>query len=363
MGSYRHQLCYLAALIPARLKKPQPSWTVSSPKPPTFPAIPSPGSNSRLDSTVTRLAPGSDNWPITWGADDRLYTTFGDGNGFEPHTEEKLGLGFAYIEGNPPAIKGTNIRSAGENQGSGRKGKKGSGILMLGDTIFVWQMHADEKGGQAQLAWSTDQLKTLREADWKFSEFGLCSFINFGRQYEGAPDNYVYMISHDGPRADTPADQFIMMRVPRNQLLNRASYEFYAGKDKDDAPTWTEKAKNRVGVFRNKGACLRSSLSYNPGLKRYLWWQQVPNYDHPDQDFGDTRFQGGFGIYESANPWGPWSTVFFTPKWHMGPGEIASFPVKWLSEDGKSGFMTFSGEDAFSVIGFNFQVPDKEEKE
>ena len=313
------------------------------------------------DSTVLRLAEGSDNWPLTWGAADRLYTTYGDGQGFEPKTEDKLGLGFAYIEGNPPNIKGVNIRSTGENTGSGRRGKKGSGILMLGDTIFVWLMHADERGGQAQLAWSTDQLKTLREANWKFSEFGLCSFINYGAQYQGAPDSYVYIISHDGARADTPADQFVLMRAPRKSLLDRQAYEFYAGTGKNNPPIWTDKLKNRVGVFRNRGACLRSSLSYNPGLKKYLWWQQLPNYDHPDQDFGDTRFQGGFGIYESSHPWGPWSTVFFTPKWHMGPGEIASFPVKWLRDDGKSGFMTFSGEDAFSVIGFELQVPDKEE--
>ena len=28
--------------------------------------------------TIIRLAKGSDNWPLTWGADDDLYTAYGD---------------------------------------------------------------------------------------------------------------------------------------------------------------------------------------------------------------------------------------------------------------------------------------------
>ena len=38
----------------------------------------------------------------------------------------------------------------------------------------------------------------------------------------------------------------------------------------------------------------------------------------------DTRFEGGFGIYDAPEPWGPWTTVFFTEKWDVGPGETAN---------------------------------------
>src|SRR5204863_1270699 len=34
--------------------------------------------------SIVRRARGSDNWPLTWGDDDLLYTAFGDGTGFEP---------------------------------------------------------------------------------------------------------------------------------------------------------------------------------------------------------------------------------------------------------------------------------------
>ena len=40
--------------------------------------------------SIVRKAKGSDNWPITWGDDDHLYTAYGDGNGFEPGLTTKL---------------------------------------------------------------------------------------------------------------------------------------------------------------------------------------------------------------------------------------------------------------------------------
>ncbi|MCX6904627.1 MAG: hypothetical protein NTW03_14325 [Verrucomicrobia bacterium] len=51
--------------------------------------------------TIIRKAQGGDNWPITWADDDALYTAYGDGNGFEPFTPEKLSMGFARIIGGP----------------------------------------------------------------------------------------------------------------------------------------------------------------------------------------------------------------------------------------------------------------------
>jgi hypothetical protein len=63
----------------------------------------------------------------------------------------------------------------------------------------------------------------------------------------------------------------------------------------------------------------------------------------------DTRFEGGFGIYDAPEPWGPWTTVFFTEKWDVGPGETASFPTKWMSADGRTLHLVFSGDDGFAV--------------
>jgi hypothetical protein len=298
--------------------------------------------------TILRQCNGSDNFPLTWADDDCLYTTYGDGWGFEPKLKEKLGLGFSRVEGAPPVHRGVSIRSTGENLGSGRRGKKGSGLLMVDGVLYLWLFHADEQGGQAQLAWSDDHAKTWTFADWKFAEFGLCTFANFGCNYAGARDEYVYTVSHDGPKADTPADRFILMRVPKDRLRDRAAYEFFVKLGDEGRPVWSPNLADRGGVFTNPGRCLRSGISYNAALKRYFWWQHVPNYANP-KDLGDTRFEGGFGIYDAPEPWGPWTTVYQTEKWDVGPGERAEFPPKWMSADGLTMWLTFSGEDCFSV--------------
>ena len=63
----------------------------------------------------------------------------------------------------------------------------------------------------------------------------------------------------------------------------------------------------------------------------------------------DTRFEGGFGIYDAPKPWGPWTTAYFADKWDVGPGETASLPTRWMSADGKIVHLVFSGDDHFAV--------------
>jgi hypothetical protein len=65
---------------------------------------------------------------------------------------------------------------------------------------------------------------------------------------------------------------------------------------------------------------------------------------------GDSpRFEGGFGIYDAPEPWGPWTTAYFTQRWDVGPGETSSIPPKWMSPDGLTACLVFSGNDAYSV--------------
>jgi hypothetical protein len=297
--------------------------------------------------TIVRQARDGDNWPVTWADDDALYTTWGDGTGFPPKVEKKLSMGFARVTGGPADFRGENVRSPAEQLGEGRKGKKGWGILSVGGTLYLWLGHADRNGGAAQLTWSKDHARTWDFADWRFDEFGLVGFVNYGKDYAGARDGYVYGYSHDGPRADTPADRFVLMRAPKGKVADRAAWEFLE-KVVQGKPVWTADVRRRGAAFEHKGGCLRSAMTYCPGLGRYLWWQQVPQPEgHKDR--GDTRFTGGFGVYDAPAPWGPWTTAYFTPKWDVGPGEHADFPAKWMSADGRTLHLIFSGDDSFSV--------------
>lgn len=289
--------------------------------------------------TIVRKAKGSDNWPLTWADDGHLYTAYGDGNGFEPHLPEKLSLGFARVEGMPEAFTGVNVRSAGvEQRGDGRSGKKASGILMIDGVLYLWARNA----GNSQLASSRDHGRAWRWADWRFtSGFGCPTFLNFGRSYAGARDDTVYVYSLDSETAYEPADRMLLARVPKERILERDAYEFFASLDAQGKPAWTRDIEKRGAVFEHAGRCYRSSVTYNAGLKRYLWWQVIPG--------GDTRFKGGFGVYDAPEPWGPWTTAFFTEEWDVGPGESASFPSKWMSADGRTLHLVFSGDDHFSV--------------
>ncbi len=298
--------------------------------------------------SIRRAAEDGDNWPLTWADDDALYTTWGDGTGFVPKVEKKLSLGFARVTGGPVDFRGENLRSPSEQLGHGRTGKKGWGILCVDAVLYLWLGHADQKGGQAQLAWSRDHGASWTFADWKFAEFGMMGFVNFGRDYAGARDEFVYAYSHDGARADSPADHFVLMRAPKDQLTQRGAWEFFVKLD-NAQPVWSKDIAKRGAVFSHKDGCLRSAMTYCAPLRRYLWWQHLPQPPAATKDRGDTRFDGGFAVYDAPEPWGPWTTAYFTSQWDVGPGEHGDFPAKWMSVDGLTVNLVFSGEDAFSV--------------
>jgi hypothetical protein len=73
----------------------------------------------------------------------------------------------------------------------------------------------------------------------------------------------------------------------------------------------------------------------------------------------DTRFTGGLAIYDAPEPWGPWTTAYFTENWDIGPGETCSFPTKWISADGTTLQLVFSGNDCFSVRNAMIEIAAK----
>ena len=290
--------------------------------------------------TITRKAKGSDNWPITWADDDNLYTAYGDGWGFEPRTEKKLSLGIAKVIGSPPNFKGVNIRTdTGERIGQGAKGAKASGMLCVDGVLYMLVRNV----GNSQIAWSDDHGKTWKWCDWKFTEsFGYPTFLNFGKNYDGARDDFVYVYSHDSDSAYEPADRFVLARVPKDKIRERGGYEFFKGLDSAGKPIWTKDIRDRGAVFVNPGRCYRCGITYNAALRRYLWCQTLYRDD-------DMRFKGGLGIFDAPQPWGPWSSTCYADPWDVGPGETSSFPTKWISTDGKTCYLLFSGDDCFCV--------------
>jgi hypothetical protein len=300
-------------------------------------------------ATIVRQARDSDNWPLTWADDDHLYTAYGDGTGFVPKVPAKLSLGFARIEGAPDDFRGVNLRSpTGEQpKGDGKSGLKASGILMVDGALYLWARNA----GNARLAWSADHAKTWTWADWKLTRsFGCPSFLNFGKNYAGARDAFVYVYSHDSDSAYAPADRLVLARVPKDRIRVRDAYEFFKGLDPGGSPVWSRDVDERGAIFTNPGRCYRTLVTYNAALKRYLLCQTGV----------DSNVRAGFGVFDAPEPWGPWTTVFHAGAWDVTAGETCSFPAKWMSEDGKTLHLVFSGDDSFAVRKATLQVAGDE---
>jgi CubicO group peptidase (beta-lactamase class C family) len=292
-------------------------------------------------TTIVRKAPDSDNWPITWGDDDQLYTAYGDGRGFEPFVKPKLSLGFVRVEGGPTDFHGFNIRSeSGERTGGGAKGAKASGMLMVDGTLYMWVRNVKN----SQIAWSTDHGVTWNPG-FKFdASFGCPAFLNFGRNYAGARDDYVYTYSQNGPGAYEPYDGVVLARVPKSKIRERAAYEFFAGTDSSGGATWTSDVTNRTHAFEYPGHCDRIDVVFNPAIHRYLMALA----------FGDGK--GGWGIFDAPEPWGPWTTAYITHDWGLGDTHGYRLPSKWISADGKEVYLVYSGIDSKRVINDAFCV-------
>jgi hypothetical protein len=282
--------------------------------------------------TIVRRAHDSDNWPLTWGDDDAQYTSYGDGFGFEPRVEKKLGMGFARITGGPEDFRGVNLRSDGERTGGGAASAKASGILMVDGVRDLWVRNV----GNSQLWWSADRGKTWREGFKLESGFGSPAFLNFGKNYAGARDEFVYAYSQDGPSAYESDNAVALARAPKARLRDRASWTFFAGLDGAGRPVWTGDIAKRRPVFEYPANCQRVDVVYDAGIRRYL---MALGYDHA----------GGWGLFDAPEPWGPWTTVLHR-QWDVAGTHGYRLPARWLSQDGLELTLVFSGvkpNDAF----------------
>lgn len=278
-----------------------------------------------------------DNWPITWANDGDLYTVYCDGKGFGGSGQGSMNL--AKVTGSPSNIAGENLVSpTGHKTGGGPEGRKASGLLMADGVLYMWVRNLNKDGTGSSLAWSKDRAKTWTWADWSFPEIGYPVWMNAGRNYEAAQDEYAYMYSPDSPSAYKTTDHILLARVSKGRIANKASYEFFAGIDENGKPRWNPDFKDRKPVFTDPGHCYRPEVVYNPGLKRYLLCTATS---------GSKQWCGTeekyLGIFDAPHPWGPWTVVKQVNGWGSEENRFQPrIPAKWISQDGKSFYLLYS---------------------
>ena len=102
------------------------------------------------------------------------------------------------------------------------------------------------------------------------TSFGAPTFLNFGRDYAGARDDYVYFFSHDNNSAYKPADRMVLGRVRKTHVKDRDAYEFFGGITTGGDATWSKNIADRSAVFEHAGGCYRNGITFNAGLRRYF---------------------------------------------------------------------------------------------
>ena len=339
-------------------------------------------------STHQRHAVGSDNFQLTWADDGHQYGIWGDGGGFTgTNSKYRVAFGVARIEGDFNNYKGFDFyghKESAENEAK-LEGKSWALLSVNGD-LYCW-VHPDkpEKWGswdyhhtESRLFRSKNNGASWQAASWAFSpgdDIVGGAILQFGKNYAGAMDDYVYHyfvhpnIVKDPVRgtSEIMAPGIIYLaRVHRKNMMERDAYKFFAGL-KGGEPVWVEDVMDKKPVFVDEnGVGTPMGISYNAGLKRILL------------STGHSKGHSGqLGIFEAPAPWGSWSTVSYATNttWfgHDYNPDIVpptSFfwclPTKWISKDGRSASIVFTGgwepaggpwNDSFNTVRVRFLEP------
>ncbi len=325
-------------------------------------------SSIRWDITSKRtLAPGSDIWAITWAADGHQYTTWGDGGGFGgTDSDGRASLGFSRIVGGKNDYVGVNLWGGKNSKNAAEFRGKSYGIISIDRVLYMWREHQDAPGenvyGTSTLYRSTDASASWDETSVSYNAgFFTPTFLQFGQDYSGARDQYVYTYAPEQKTTDWEVNkpgELMLARVDKSRITDISAYEFFTGVNSRNQPSWTSDIVARKPVFNDPvNGIMRTSVSYNPGLDRYLLvTQQVSRVR--DDDFH-------MGIYDSPTPWGPWTTVEFANAEALGlisanywKTVFFNFSNKWLSNDGKSFVMIYTDEDNWASVEGEFLLTD-----
>ena len=356
---------------------------------PTSQHPPSPvitGITFQMDTLIVK-APGSDNWTITWCDDGHQYTAWGDGGGFGGTNENgRVSMGFGRVEGTKNSYASANNGAGGFNVNGGLASEnphtlpkgKSLGVLCIDlsahggqpGTIYLARNGTGSTAGAFQ---KTEIHKSLDHgATWEFTGvvwsfsgtggFYSPTILQFGKDYAGARDNYVYIYANENKSDDWDVQfpgEISLLRVPKDEVENQTSYEFFAGLDGNGDPTWVSDIDGRQPAFRDDvNGTMRTSVSYNAPLERYLLiTQQVDRHKADDYHMG---------IYDAPEPWGPWTTVFFgnpntdiSPSLNTGNKTVFwNLSNKWLSADGKEFVLVYTGDgsDSWGTVEGVFTV-------
>ena len=328
----------------------------------------------------------ADTWYPSWAADDRLYSPYTDGctprlDGGRDCSDSGVGehatTGQAVLEGDDPV--NLKVYSLGLTTASALpyKGRYPCGSLVH-DGIWYYGTYCLAPDGTTEYGdfkynwpWlgplvgfriSRDFGRTWTEtphtpAKSLFGESGMWGhpvklgaphFVDFGKNMEHSPDGNAYLVGM-GAEVNDPqprfanlswitGDQIYLARVkPSPETINNAAaYAFFAGHDAGGQPVWTRdfKAIKPLIDWNNNCGCV--TATYNAALRKYLMCVT---------DGWPTCGIMNSYILEADRITGPWRLVSYLKEFGQ-QGYFLNFPSKFISADGRTAWLCYSGNFA-----------------
>lgn len=300
-------------------------------------------------STHRQEAPGSDNWPITWAPDGHQYAIWGDGGGFGgTNTRGRVSFGVARIEGDGNGYTGVNLHGGHQGLHPAQKIGYSWGLISVNGVFYTWAGDS-----RSELFYSENLGQAWHSAGWKFGDhdgpFSIATALNFGQDYHGARDDYVYVYA---PSAyvgwPSMTDGVDLARVHRSKIKDRDAYQFFAGTQDgkpNGQPVWVKNIEQRKPVLdAEKQIPWTINVDYLRAFARYL-------LSFTSNDFKQTS---NLVVLDAPTPWGPWSVVINSPDLcRYGYTFAFRFPAKWQKDDKNTFTMIFSGSkksDSWNTI-------------
>ncbi|MGH7144130.1 MAG: DUF4185 domain-containing protein [Planctomycetota bacterium] len=346
----------------------------------------------RIESSLRRLGGNGDNWHMTWASDDKVYTGLCDGKGW-PHLPQASYNSRAYaIVGAPPELQFEFLPGYPEllNVWDTRECSRyyAFGTLAVGERIYQFLSSPNRPFTEAaprfvgaKLIYSPDLGRTWLNQDgsapvrWEgwdersrgnmafFEEdgdaFALTTVLQMGQDYRLNRDGFVYIYAPNGNTEGT-MNETALCRVPKDQVLDRADYTFFAGQ-KSGKAQWSSQIADRAPVHSFPAGWV------NTKVHPYAWHPSVVYYE-PTGEYLMANWGMGtdadgmwfvkpsyLGFWTALEPWGPWRQVHEDTAWTPG-GDAAArcyqpqIAPKWIAADGRS----------FWLMWTDFQLVDNQ---
>jgi len=338
----------------------------------------------KIDSHVYRTGDG-DNFCQTWAADDNIYTNCDDGEGWQEKPCTNYNCRVYRLSGGPEPHEGhflagypNFLRDEKRTHGSELLAELeqfkeyykhrwyGFGIISVDGVLYHFVSRTgdgfDSLWHGAKLVYSRDFGKTWYRHDGKNSTFDFVSdegmffwhetedysfsyntFLQCGKDYSLAKDNYVYIYSKAGTYR---AEKIVLARVPRDKILNKSAYTYFKEINKAGKPVWTSDIEQKGIMHHMPKRYLHCGwfpdVVYNPGLDLYIMVAAARGREGTNR----WKYPSSLGMWYAEKPWGPFKQFYFAEEWiSTGPAARLYQPKlspKWISEDGREMYLIFS---------------------